>query len=506
MAEDIQVNIINVIKGLSQLTKENQEVRGLGNSISSLKSKMQANNAVAGQMVQKAEKLGVSVGALKSKMAAANVVMNEQGKFLDGTSLKKVSQAQINKHLAASLRVVALEMRNGAAMAKMAGNMSVSVDQLRQSLSQLNLVLKQNGQLYSSITGKKIKNQTRAQQQLNQQTKRFRMELLSIMFFGMAIARMFGAMTAGSLEAAGAQSVWSTLTMMVGLPAAMKMTDWLLKLYAAYDKLPGPIHTVISWFMFIGQALATLLMGIGIFALGWLGLAKMVPWLGPAIAEVGTAINGVMTKFGGWAKVFTKIGGVLSIVWGAFRAFGGYMKKDWWKIISGVALAVAGIIALVMGGWIPLAIGAAVVALVWLGDRFKKVAAIIMATATPLLALFDLLVGIKDIFTGKGFQGFKFTKGLWAQMGTKWGGGEAAGSLTSLARGGIVTNPTPALIGEAGPEAVIPLNQAGGIGGINFNPEINITTGPISNSVDINSIAQKVSEVLYTDLRRLGVR
>ena len=38
-------------------------------------------------------------------------------------------------------------------------------------------------------------------------------------------------------------------------------------------------------------------------------------------------------------------------------------------------------------------------------------------------------------------------------------------NLPRLAEGGIVTSPTLALIGERGPEAVIPLNRAGGMGG-----------------------------------------
>lgn len=38
-------------------------------------------------------------------------------------------------------------------------------------------------------------------------------------------------------------------------------------------------------------------------------------------------------------------------------------------------------------------------------------------------------------------------------------------SMTPMADGGVVTRPLNALIGEAGPEAVIPLGQAGGIGG-----------------------------------------
>jgi hypothetical protein len=38
------------------------------------------------------------------------------------------------------------------------------------------------------------------------------------------------------------------------------------------------------------------------------------------------------------------------------------------------------------------------------------------------------------------------------------------GGITPFAAGGIVTGPTLGLIGEAGPEAVIPLNRAGGMG------------------------------------------
>jgi phage-related minor tail protein len=36
--------------------------------------------------------------------------------------------------------------------------------------------------------------------------------------------------------------------------------------------------------------------------------------------------------------------------------------------------------------------------------------------------------------------------------------------LTEFATGGIVTGPTIGLVGEAGPEAIIPLDRAGGIG------------------------------------------
>ena len=38
-----------------------------------------------------------------------------------------------------------------------------------------------------------------------------------------------------------------------------------------------------------------------------------------------------------------------------------------------------------------------------------------------------------------------------------------------MAAGGIVTGPTPILAGEAGPEAIIPLNKMGMMGNITIN-------------------------------------
>ena len=42
-------------------------------------------------------------------------------------------------------------------------------------------------------------------------------------------------------------------------------------------------------------------------------------------------------------------------------------------------------------------------------------------------------------------------------------------AVPAMANGGIVTSPTLALIGEAGPEAVVPLNRAGAMGGVTIN-------------------------------------
>lgn len=56
------------------------------------------------------------------------------------------------------------------------------------------------------------------------------------------------------------------------------------------------------------------------------------------------------------------------------------------------------------------------------------------------------------------------------------GGGSGGGvGYQMMAAGGIVMGPTPAIVGEAGPEAVIPLSQLGGMIGSGMNVTINVS-------------------------------
>jgi hypothetical protein len=66
------------------------------------------------------------------------------------------------------------------------------------------------------------------------------------------------------------------------------------------------------------------------------------------------------------------------------------------------------------------------------------------------------------------------------------------GRLIPMANGGIVNSPTTALIGEAGPEAVIPLNRMGSMGGSTVNIVVNgsvTTEGDLVNAIR-NAILQ----------------
>jgi phage-related protein len=86
--------------------------------------------------------------------------------------------------------------------------------------------------------------------------------------------------------------------------------------------------------------------------------------------------------------------------------------------------------------------------------------------------------GLADIIKYPFTQAFNAIKSLWNNtVGgfrfevPSWvpGVGGKGFSIPKMAAGGIVTRPTIALIGEAGPEAVVPLGAAGGFGNVTIN-------------------------------------
>jgi uncharacterized protein YukE len=76
-------------------------------------------------------------------------------------------------------------------------------------------------------------------------------------------------------------------------------------------------------------------------------------------------------------------------------------------------------------------------------------------------------------------------------------------AATPMAKGGIVTGPTHALIGEAGPEAVIPLSQFGGRMGNNVSINIEINNPNVSSMSDIDTLTEEISRRLNNEIERL---
>jgi hypothetical protein len=70
--------------------------------------------------------------------------------------------------------------------------------------------------------------------------------------------------------------------------------------------------------------------------------------------------------------------------------------------------------------------------------------------------------------------------------------------VPKMAEGGIITKPTLVLAGEAGPEAIIPLSKAGGMGG---GVTINMNGVSITKEADEERLVQKMARVLSRTLQ-----
>jgi len=98
------------------------------------------------------------------------------------------------------------------------------------------------------------------------------------------------------------------------------------------------------------------------------------------------------------------------------------------------------------------------------------------AVAQPVVAYAQFIAGVyKGIFNGIA-DGWNNTIGKISFKLPSWLGGFGfdVPNIPKLADGGIVTGPTLALIGEAGPEAVVPLNRGNGMSN---NVTINVNGG-----------------------------
>lgn len=77
--------------------------------------------------------------------------------------------------------------------------------------------------------------------------------------------------------------------------------------------------------------------------------------------------------------------------------------------------------------------------------------------------------------------------------------------IPALAAGGIVTSPTLALIGEAGPEAVVPLSSGGG-GAPNLTINVNVANSTVTNKAAMRELTDEITKAIlakYNTMRRV---
>ena len=261
---------------------------------------------------------------------------------------------------------------------------------------------------------------------------------------------------------------------------------------AAWEGLKTMIGGVVDWIKTTILALPLMLLGAARDIGGAIvsGIVSGVATLGES---TWNAISGIATylldKAAGWLETLASIGGTVvsyvvsgvtglgADIWGKISGIGAYLLEK----IKGVASGFKDI-GTAIGEWI---VNAAEGAVSGLADILKS------AVLAPIRFIASKI------------------KNNWPDLPGLPG---PPGFLDTLSRvglgatGGIVTRPTLAVIGEAGPEAVIPLNQTPGSSplgtmGMGGGITINVQAGLVSTP---DQIGQQIIEAIQNAQRRSG--
>lgn len=252
--------------------------------------------------------------------------------------------------------------------------------------------------------------------------------------------------------------------------------------------------------------------------------------LGPVLNIVGSIIKGVAAVIG-WIG---KIAGALSSLWGVLSGvISAVASVVGWPVL--VAAAVAAGVAVVVKYWDQIS-AFIKTAYKWIVDTFMKLWNTIKGplqnlwndVQSWLQPVFDVFVNVftdiknavANIWDGLitvlktplnwiidaintvigGLNKIRFSIPSWVPgLGGKSFGINIP-TIPQLATGGIVTRPTLAMIGEAGPEAVVPLNGPG-LGGY-----IIIKQMIVREEADIDRISQQLASKVLQAQKYRGVR
>lgn len=212
-------------------------------------------------------------------------------------------------------------------------------------------------------------------------------------------------------------------------------------------------------------------------------------WLANPITWI---VVGVLALIAAFVLLYQNSETVRDIVAGAFETIKNAISTafDWikenWPLILAILTGPFGLLVLaVVKNWDKI-----VGFFKGVPDKLKSVMGTVAGALTaPFKTAFNAIADLWNNTLGK----IKFDIPDWVPgIGGK---GFAFPKIPKLAQGGIVNKPTLALIGEAGPEAVVPLSRGGGFGGVTIN---------ITGAIDPEGTARQIRQILRRSELRAG--
>jgi len=319
----------------------------------------------------------------------------------------------------------------------------------------------------------------------------FRMEFLSAMFIGMRVQRTFEGMIMPVLQATGIFEYFRGVLMSILLPVLMPFVRLLYQIGAWLMKQPKWFRNLIGILIILGFVFGAVLATMGTF----LVIAPAIIAGIASIAGVVTLIIGVLALLfiawqNNWFGIRDIVSAVVEKILGIIRWFSDLFQAiwsgNWERVHELVVQAWNGIVDFLFSigrrAW-----DAAVSFVRWFVDGIKSTGS---AIANAILGL------IPEPFRSWIARGARAVAGaaLMALGPVGWVGR----GLLGLQAGGIVTGPTLAMLGERGPEAVIPLDKF--VSNVTIG-NINLSTTLSSENVD--AVVRELVEKFGQELARL---
>jgi len=157
--------------------------------------------------------------------------------------------------------------------------------------------------------------------------RRFRMEMLSVMFFGMGMQRFFTGLLKPALQVTGIFELWSSVLQVLFLPIALALLDLLMPLFNWLMNLDEATKLLIGKFVLFGIGLGLFLFLLGTITLGLGGIILVFGGLFNIIDKLIPDINVMGVNMSSFIEAGLAIGIVKSLWEGFKNIIGSLMEK-----------------------------------------------------------------------------------------------------------------------------------------------------------------------------------
>lgn len=288
------------------------------------------------------------------------------------------------------------------------------------------------------------------------------------------------------------------------IPALSDFADWVgPRLTAAFD-------TAVSWVRANWPQIKTTVLEVFNTIVGW--VRANWPQIESVITSVLTRVQGVITSVVGfiqtvwaafgddlmahvgrvWPEIRNIIEGALRVIQGIINTVSALIRGDWGEVWNGIKQIVSGAWQFIQGA-IRNAINTArtLMGMGWqviknlTQSAWNGIKNVVRSGVDAVMGFIRSIPGRVGAIASHAWDSLVSSFrtalntiiGWWNGLSVSFDGYDIPGpgpnipgftvdfpNLPTLAEGGIVTSPTLALVGEAGPEAVIPLGRSGGMG------------------------------------------